>query len=229
MRAIFPFLLAGLASSFGSPAAAERVPAGFGAGEDSLHTLIEFPELKGDSDHTIVCAAVVRDSGKPEQDQSGCYVVQPGDEIYVAAVGKALRKARFTPASIDGRTVDVYLQFRVRFRQAGEEREIMLYPNPGYPENVQYYGDDHVAAQRSIGREDWMKACPQHSRFTVIAKAHISFEGIPSAISIGDGSGLPITEKCRAGILRTLEQSLYTPAMDDGETVPSTYIEPFGN
>lgn len=206
---------------------AQRIPAGFESGERALDALIEFPELRGDADQTIVCAGILKKNGK--LDQAGCYVLQPGDEIYAAAVAKALRKSRFTPASVDGREMDVVFQYRARFRQQGEERSIFLYANPGYSENLDAYGPDHVAAQRSMTRERWQKACPQHSKFTVMAKAHVSHEGIPSSISVSEGSGLPVTQKCRDAIAATLAESVYVPAMADGEPVPSTYVEPFGN
>ncbi|MDH4107547.1 MAG: hypothetical protein OEW35_04475 [Gammaproteobacteria bacterium] len=208
-------------------ALAERLPAGMIEGDKALLQQLGFPDIKGDFERAIVCAGIVKTNGK--MDGGGCYVIQPGDEVYAGAVSQALKKARWTPASIDGKKVEIYFQYRVLFVQKGEDRKVGLLPNPGHAENVEAYGPQHVAAQRVLTGEAWQKVCPNYAQFSVLAKAHVSFEGVPSSISVSEGAGLPITDNCRRAITDTLNQSLYIPAMVDGEAVPSTYTEPFGN
>jgi len=221
------FLVALLVLAAALPAAAERQPAGMIEDEKSLLQVLGFPDIKGDFERAIVCAGIVKTNGK--MDGGGCYVVQPGDEVYVGAISQALKKARWVPATIDGKAVEAYLQYRVLFVQKGEDRRVGFLPNPGYIENVEAYGPKHIAAQRVVGKEGWQKVCPNYAKFSVLAKAHVSFEGVPSSISVSDGAGLPISDTCRQAIIDTLERSQYIPATVDGETVPSTYTEPFGN
>ena len=220
-------LLALLALTAAEPASAQRQPAGMVEDDKSLLNILGFPDIKGDFERAIVCAGIVMTNGK--MDGGGCYVIQPGDEVYVGAISQALKKARWLPAVIDGKAVQAYLQYRVLFVQKGEDRRVGFLPNPGYVENVEAYGPKHIAAQRVVGKENWQKVCPNYAKFSVLAKAHVSFEGVPSSASVSDGAGLPISDTCRRAIIDTLQRSLYIPATVDGETVPSTYTEPFGN
>ena len=218
-----------LASLFiGSPLYAQSpTSASFGSGEKSLAELIEFPELRGDASVAIFCTALLKGNGK--LDSNGCYQQNPGDEAFIAAIYKASRKARLRPATFDGKPVEVVFQYRVQFTQKGEEKSLRFVANPGYEENVLAYGADHVAAQRLYGKELWEKACPRHAKFTVLVKANVDFDGTASAASVTSATGLNVTEKCSQAIIETVESSRYVPAYADGEPVPSTFIEPFGN
>ena len=60
-------------------------------------------------------------------------------------------------------------------------------------------------------------------------KAHVNEIGQQSNISLTKGSGLQISENCRKAIKETINSSVFIPANYKGITVPSTYIEPFGN
>ena len=203
-------------------------PATFEHEDRALATLIEFPELRGDARAVIRCVAVIERDGK--FDRSGCYETQPSDQVVIAAIGKATKKARMTPARFDGRGREVYVQYRGLIERKGDENTVVIYNNPGLTENVEAYGEAHVAAQRALTNEEWMQVCPQQTRFLVWAKAHVDESGRQSSISLIPGEGSPpITEKCRAGIVATLEASAFTPAYADGEPVPSSFIEPFGN
>ncbi|MDZ7643420.1 MAG: hypothetical protein U5K76_03825 [Woeseiaceae bacterium] len=205
----------------------ERVPATFDHAEDNLATKIEFPEFKGDAAARLRCAARVAGSGK--FGDGGCYAHTAGDEVYIEAINKATKKARMNPATIDGRALDVYVQYQVEFTKKGDEQTIRIYNNPGLEEMIDAYGDDHIAPQRGLTREAWQQVCPQRTRWLVWAKAHVAPDGTASSFSIVPGEGAAITENCREAILATLNESVYLPAMDDGETVPSSFIEPFGN
>lgn len=202
-------------------------PAAFGDGEKSLAALIEFPELRGDASVTISCITVVTAKGK--LDKHGCYQVNPGDETFIAAIYKAAKKARLTPATYDGKASAVVLQYRIQFVQKGEDRILSFAANPGYEENVDAYGADHVAAQRLMDKEKWRDACPKQARFLVFAKANVDYDGTPSSASLTHADGIPITAKCQQAIIDSLLASRFIPAMADGEPVPSTFIEPFGN
>ncbi len=208
-------------------AAGQRLPATFDHEEAALGARIEFPSLVGDASATVRCAARVSPSGKMED--NGCYAIEPGDQAFVPQINQAAKKARLNPASFDGRKREVYVQYRVAFAKKGDVETITIYNNPGLVENIEAYGEDHIAAQRGITDESWQKVCPKRTRYLVWAKAHVAASGEQSSISLVPGEGVPLTRECRDAIIATLEQSQFTPAFADGEPVPSSFIEPFGN
>jgi hypothetical protein len=205
----------------------ERMAALPGSGEDSLQVLIKFPELKGDTTATIRCAARVEDNGKMKD--NGCASTSPADQVFIEPIVKAAKKARLTPAQADGRTMEIYFQYRVEFVKKGDEATVNVYPNPGVQENVEAYGADHVAAQRAIGKEEWQDVCPERAEYLVWLKAHVAEDGTPSNLSLTHGGGIRPTPRCQEAILGAAEASVFFPALADGKPVPSTYVEPYGN
>jgi hypothetical protein len=206
---------------------AERQAALPGAGEDSLAQRIEFPELSGDTSATIRCAARIQGNGKMKD--NGCASTTPSDQVFIEPINKAAKKARLTPAVADDRNAEVYFQYRVEFIKKGDEAIVTVYPNPGVQENVEAYGVDHVAAQRAIGKEEWQDVCPERAQYLVWLKAHVAEDGTPSNLSLTHGGGLKPTPRCEEAILSAARTSLFFPALADGEPVPSTYVEPYGN
>jgi hypothetical protein len=206
---------------------AERSAAVLGTGEDALQKLIKFPELKGDTTATIRCAARIESNGKMKD--NGCAAVSPADQIFIDPINKAARKARLAPAQADGRAQEVYFQYRVEFVKKGDEQAVNVYPNPGVQENIEAYGAAHVAAQRAIGKEKWQDVCPERAQYLVWLKGHVAEDGTPSNLSLTHGGGLKPTPRCQEAILGSAESSIFFPALADGEPVPSTYVEPYGN
>lgn len=209
------------------PGLSQNLPATFGSGKSSLQKLMTFPELRGDATARIRCASQVNNKGRMKS--TGCYQNTAGDEVYIAVIVKAAKKARMIPATAAGKAFDVYVQFQVEFIKVGDSESIRVLNNPGLQENIDAYGDDHIAAQRGLATDSFTKACPKHARYMVWAKAYVGEDGQQDSFSILPGEGAPITEKCRAGIIATLRDSTFTPAIADGEPVPSSFIEPFGN
>lgn len=222
----FAILIASLVLAPGE-GRAERTAALLGSGENSLQELIKFPELKGDTTATIRCAARVGGNGKMKD--NGCAATSPADQVFIEPILKAARKARLAPAQADGRTNEIYFQYRVEFVKKGDEATVNVYPNPGVAENVEAYGADHVAAQRTIGKEEWQDICPERADYLVWLKAHVAEDGTPSNLSLTHGGGIRPTPRCQEAILASAESSVFFPALADGEPVPSTYVEPYGN
>ena len=205
-------------------------PADFDHPEDKrrLDTLIEFPEIKGDASVMLNCFSRIGTNGK--MDNTGCFMQNNYDQPFVLAVNKAARKARMNPAIIDGKPRRIFLQFRVEFIAEGEARDIHLFLNPGWEENIKAYGYDHVAGQRAIGRnEPWNDVCPQRAKYTLWVRAYLGEDGRPDSPSLQHTSGIVPTAACQDAIKRTILASQYTPALADGVPVPSTFIEIFGN
>ena len=195
--------------------------------ERRLANRIEFPDVKGDATAMISCFSQISKGGKMKE--TGCFTKDNFDAAFAAAIMKAAKKSSMNPAIIDGDKRTIYLQFRVEFTAKGEDRDIKLYLNPGYTENVDAYGPDHVAAQRVIGKEPWQGVCPQRAYFLVAARAFVGEDGKPENPSLERVSGIMPTADCQNAIRETILQSLFTPAMADGYPVPSAFIETFSN
>lgn len=220
-------LIVPLFAAWSATAAADRKPARTDTGEDSLAARIEFPELKGDASAVVRCAAAVDSDGKMKD--NGCYGESPADQVFIPAINKAARKARMVPASADGRGQKVYFQYRVKFTKKGDEKTITVLENPGVKENVDAYGEDHVAPQRVIGRESWQKECPERAQYLLWLRAHVDPDGTMSNASLTHGGGLMPTPRCQQSILEAIQSSMFFPALQNGTPVQSTYVEPFGN
>jgi hypothetical protein len=175
----------------------------------------------------IHCFSQVAASGK--MTNTGCFIKDNFDGPFSAAVMKAAKRSRMNPAIIDGEKRKVYLQFRVEFIAKDEDREIKFYLNPAYTENVEAYGDDHIAAQRAIGKEFWQDVCPQRAQYLVAVRAYVGEDGRSENPSIERISGIMPTADCQNAIKETILQSRYTPAMADGHPVPSAFVETFSN
>ncbi len=203
------------------------MPARVGSGDGTLGSRIEFPELKGDTTAILRCAARVQANGAMKK--NGCFVDSPADQIFIGEINKAARRAKMTPASRGTAKREIYFQYRVQFDKKADTQTVKILENPGVQENVEAYGQDHVAAQRAIGREPWQKECPSRAEYLVWLKAHVAADGTASSFSLTHGAGITPTPRCQQSIIETAEKSEYFPALADGSPVPSTYVEPFSN
>jgi hypothetical protein len=215
--------------ALGTAAAQDRQPANFDVedSEKALDNRIVFPKIKKDGSAMIDCFAIVETSGKMKD--YGCYAQDQIDAPFAEAVNYAAKKARVNPAIIDGKKRQIYLQFRAEFIAEGDERTIDLYLNPGFAENIEAYGYDHIAGQRVVGKEAWLGVCPQAARYSLWVRAYLGEDGRTDNVNLIHSGGIVPTEACQNAIKETILSSLYTPAMADGAPVPSTYVEMFGN
>ena len=229
MKKLSCLLLSILAALLTLGAHAELTPAVLGdpAGERYFPTLIEFPDTQGDANVHIQCVAIVKKSGRLKD--TGCYVRNNWEPEFADAVAKAGKKAALVPASDGKNGRQIFLMFRVRFTKKDGEKLIEVLLNPGTAENVDAYGDDHIAAQRAIGDEPWQKTCPKRAKWLVFARAHVDYTGVASSVDLEHGSGIVPTGNCQQAIIYTMTSSEYSPAMANGEAVPSAFIEPFSN
>jgi hypothetical protein len=210
-------------------AAENRQPADFDHAEPEkrLVNRIQFPDVKGNASAMISCFSQIATSGRMKE--TGCYAKDNFESSFAAATMQAAKKASLNPAIIDGRKRKVYVQFRVEFIAKDDNRDIFVYSNPGYAENLEAYGYQHIAAQRTIGKEEWQDICPQKARFLVVARAFVGEDGQAGSVSLEHVKGIVPTVDCQNAIRATILQSLYTPAMAEGYPVPSSFIESFGN
>jgi hypothetical protein len=210
-------------------AIAQTSPATFGdpAAEKHILKFFKLPEIKGDYSIMLRCMAIAEQSGKLKE--LGCYNSTQAEYAMMQALQKASKKARVVPAMIEGKPRKIYLQFRAEFIGEGDKHVAVFYLNPAEPENVEAYGEKHVAAQRVIGKERWQGICPTRAQWLIGARAHVNEEGRGSHVDLAHGSGIRPTGPCQQAIIETLVNSQYIPTMVDGEPVPSTFIEGFSN
>ena len=205
-------------------------PAHFGYEEEDkkLVSRLGFPDIKGDVDVKLLCFTQLDTNGKMKN--TGCMAENQFDGPFAQAISAAAKKARMTPATIGGENVKVFVQFRAQFTQKGDDRQVKITLNPGYPENVEAYGEEHIAAQRVIGkREPWQDVCPTRARFVVWAVAFVGENGESDNPSINHADGVMPTPTCQESIMATIVSSSYVPAIVDGVAVPSTFVELFSN
>lgn len=193
-----------------------------------LDTHLEFPEIKGDISVVMNCFARVKANGR--MDGTSCYLQNNYDAPFAQAISRAGKKAHMNPAIINGKAREIFLQFRVEFIKEGENQTIDYYLNPGYEENVKAYGFRHIAGQRMIGKkEPWNEACPKRAHYAVWVRAYLGPDGRADSPTIQHADGITPTAGCIDAIKQTILSSSFTPALADGEPVPSTFIEPFSN
>ena len=197
--------------------------------EKQLVNLIRYPkDIKGKVALVLNCVSRVQPSGKMKD--TGCLTENQYEQTFTSQVIKAGKRARMVPALIDGKAYEIYLQFRVEFAAEKDEKLVRLYPNTGYEENVLEYGFHYTAGQRAIGKkEPWNDACPSRAKYTVWARSYLGEDGKADSPTIEFGQGLRPIASCLDAIKQTIVNSKYTPAMSEGEFVPSVYIEIFGN
>ena len=193
-----------------------------------MDTLLEFPEISGNISVILNCVSRIQANGKMEG--TGCFLQNNYDEPFMRAIATAAKKARMNPAIVNGKAQEIFLQFRVEFNQEGENQTIDYYLNPGWDENVKAYGFRHVAGQRVIGKnEPWSDACPKRARWSLWVRAYLGPDGRAESPTLQLTDGITPVESCLEAIRQTIVNSQYTPALADGEPVPSTFIEPFSN
>lgn len=228
-RSFSAIAAAGILCTLSIAAHAEGTPAKFEQDEPkrSFPDLLVFPDVSGNLSIMMLCWSQIEISGK--MTDTFCLVRNNTEFAFGKSVQDAAKRSRLSPAIIDGKRRKVYLQFRVEYIKEKDSTQIIVYSNPGDAENIEAYGKDHVAAQRVIGKELWMKVCPGRADFGLTARAHVSIEGVASNVSLAHGYGIVPTGRCQQAIVDTIENSLFTPAYADGEAVPSAFLEPFGN
>jgi hypothetical protein len=159
----------------------------------------------------------------------GCFIRNNWEPDFAAAVDKAAKKAEFQPATNNGKSRDVVLYYQVEFLKKNDDETINVYLHPAIQENIDEYGEDHIAAQRIVDKETWAKACPKRAGWVVTAKAHIDSSGVASSVDLEHNAGILPTGACQVALVQTIEGSGFVPAHDDGVAVPSSYYESFGN
>ena len=208
---------------------AQMTPAHLGSpdSENYFLKLIPFPETHGDATVNMQCQTIVKTNGR--LDKPGCYIQNNWEPPFAEAVTLGGKKAEFVPAMDGDKPRKVGFLFQIQFVKKGDDHAMHIFLNSALEENIEEYGQDHLGAQRAMGKENWSDKCPKRKQWVAIARAHVDEMGVASSVDLVHGSGIIPPSACQEALVQLISSSKFAPASVDGVPVPSTYVEPFGN
>jgi hypothetical protein len=138
-------------------------------------------------------------------------------------VAREVRRAamfhRLTPATVEGRSVAVWINFSLYYKQDGEHQNVRLAEN--HMLNAALHGESYIAAQR-YDLKPWR--CLQDRDYFELIRAEVSdlgeLESVEVSREMADG-------RCSSQILDAVRSSKFIPAQVDGKSVRSIYTEIF--
>jgi hypothetical protein len=134
-----------------------KIPAMFGKHEQQLSNEIQFPavELSQDDVVAVHCHSRILKDGKPKE--PFCLKGKnKRHKKFRQAVIEGLRTSVFSPASVDGNTVPVFVSFSVYFFCDAGECDTLEAMNVGV--NSELYGLNYIAPQDIVSDYDWFQA-----------------------------------------------------------------------
>ncbi len=191
-------------------------------GDQSMKSLVEFPDIDVDVDVLVMCNG--RASAKGRLQNAKCSSPEDPDLLFTLAVSRVFNSVRVVPATVNGRTEEVDFQFTVAFRKAGESETIEVYPNN--QKNVDRLGIDYVSAQR-YSPHPFPNRCSGWRRDDLIIEAAIvdttgRARGDVNVMS----STVGIPNSCKSGLVNQLQDARWIPALYNGQLVDSVWVNP---
>lgn len=122
VRQLLPFVLLILAVAAWS--AEDSRPASFDHPEPDrqLAKVFVFPkEVKGKVELVLDCMSTIQPSGKLKD--TGCYTRNQYEQAFASQVVKASKRARMIPALVEGKSYEIYMQFRIVFAADGYKKK----------------------------------------------------------------------------------------------------------
>lgn len=217
-----------LAPTFLAGALAAHTPAKLLEGDRSIEAQLRLPKELPLGKYEVYCEALILKSGRAEE--FICYSM-PGSDFdkLIDAVARAGRKARFAPATRDGKPVDVYMVLMVYVRVTNDGPLVLAVPNNGVdaarygllytaPQRFnEFYWSDDVALLRDIQRD-------------VLIWQHLEIDerGKITAFELTNASKAP------KHVMRLIEEQIgrmeFMPGFVEGKPMPMLYMEPaFGD
>lgn len=118
----------------------QLAPALLSTGEQSLQSLIQFPDLCGDAEISILCGARLAADGKFLD--NNCWGFDNRKYYFIRKSEEITDDARAIPARLNGEIKAVWIQYCAEFRKIGDAKSIIVYPNWGF--NRKAYGRHYV-------------------------------------------------------------------------------------
>lgn len=131
--------------AFGSTAHAASTPARLTLGEESIEELIEVPDDMPLGRYKVRCEGMVLPNG--EAGQFNCYSDQV-HALLIEATARAVREAKFTPATVNGKKLGVYMSLMVIIQITKDKDDPLVLAVPNNGADADRYGLFYSAPQR---------------------------------------------------------------------------------
>ena len=218
-------VISGLVGAIACSQSAAQTPAfssaRFHDGPDAFAQSIRFPAGSDDVDVTVTCHRPGTRAGHVSI--ARCSSPADPDGIFSLAAVDAAENATIVPAVVDDRKQEVDFQFGVRFVRASGVETIDVFANN--QRNAEKFGIDYVSAQR-YSRHVKPRVCRGRGtapEFAILEMAVVGTDGRArqSRVYTGDAD---LGEACVGALQRQLADSLWIPAVHDGVSVESTWV-----
>lgn len=195
-------------------------PAGLIEGPKSIESLLRIPDGLELGRYEIFCEVWVLRQGRANR--FICYYDKGSPEL-LRAVTRAGRKAKFVPATRDGKPADVYMLLMVRIDITRQGPLVLVLPNNGIEHKR--YGLFYIAPQR-YNEFTWSGATRKYQPGVVVMwhKMHIDEHGKVIDFSVENVSDAP------QSLVKRIEEQVrrmeFIPGYFEGNPVPMLYAEP---
>lgn len=199
---------------------ADFTPALIGNGPKSMPQFIEVPDDTPDGEYYIRCEWVVRKSGKAER--RFCYkLTESAPWALVSTVLKASGKARFIPATDEGKKVTVFMSALAAIKVENSQALVAVFPNDGV--NRKRFGLDYVSPQR-LNELKWRAPRIRQKIVWIWMHLFVDKYGAISKSRLDDpsNSGIEMLESVR----RSISKMDYRPGFYNGHPVGMDCLEP---
>jgi len=197
----------------------EFTPAVFVAGKRLLENLIRFPNTDHDIDIIVACTSHGTKRGRVSE--ARCSSIDDPDGTFSRAASRRTGDARIEPGSVNGRKVDVDLQFNVVFTRNDKIESIAVYTNNR--QNIERYGVEYTSAQRYSPHVRPAACSGGNDDVAILEMATVGVDGTPRNVGIYSGEN-NISPECKQGFLQQLETGHWIPAFHNGVPVESAWV-----
>ncbi len=203
--------------------ASVTTPARLIDGPDSIESKLRLPEDLKVGHYVIQCEAWVRRSGRVRTFL--CYSAEKSQRLLVNAVARAVRHAKFVPATRDGRAAEVCMQVMVRIDVTAQGPLILAVPNNGV--EGERYGLFYTAPQRFNefiwhGNHDPLES----SEVLLWRKMRIDEHGKVTEYKV-EKLAEYVPQWFVEGLEEQIERMEFMPGYYEGKPVPMAYVEPW--
>lgn len=201
--------------------AAVTTPARLADGPDSLESRLRLPEDLPPGRYVVHCEALIRRNG--HVDLFLCYMTDRPNRALVNAVVGAGRRAKFVPATRDGKSAAVYMVVMVRIDVTDQGPLVLAVPNNGV--ESERYGLLYSAPQR-FNEFTWNPGQEPFRTGDVLLwqKMRIDEHGKVLEYQVTNPSG--VSQYFVTRIERQIERMDFMPGYFEGKPVPMLYVEP---
>ncbi len=206
-------------------------PARVGRAADSLISHLQCPSRTGNENNIVVfCQAGLTETGNASW--SLCFTPEHEQFPYRNEIKRAIAKATFVPASVNGETVEVSFSFRVSFSWDGDVCTFAVIPNWGF--NDAGMGINYIAPQEILhGGQGWPRKAPRSGDKQVVALIRSGIMFSMSVLVSPDGTASAsrlehnafASRKEIQNALRAIEGSRFIPGFYGGKPAPMRFHE----